>query len=403
MGIRKYLDICNVEYEIDVTPVQRTNYQIFFKAKNQLIMNIKWTILCLTFSSIISFSSLFASNKDVKVDSVAPLSISGQVDAFFKANSNGYTPTTGYGKTSYTGQNGFGLGMANIAFAKDNGKIGFVADVMFGTRAEETNYNYSGSAAFLKQLYVTYKPVDALKFTIGNFMTYFGYELVEASNNLNYSMSYCYTNGPFFHTGLKVDYAVTSKLGVMAGIFSQTDTKGVWGINNPSLATTGKKFVGGQVSYLDGAFKIYLNALTGSRPDSVSTTTLDLTTSYQVTPELGLGLNVLSYSESYKGKSSAFLGTALYVNYAFAPSFTLAARGEIFSDKDGLKYKLFDDTPISDNSITAFTLSGNFKIDAFTIIPEVRIESAGKKIWQDDKGVGQTSETSFILAAIYKF
>ena len=48
--------------------------------------------------------------------------------------------------------------------------------------------------------------------------------------------------------------------------------------------------------------------------------------------------------------------------------------------------------------ITAFTLSGNFKIDALTIIPEIRIDSAKKEIFN-----GKKSDTDFILAAVYKF
>ena len=68
-------------------------------------MNVKRTMLCLTLASVIGVSSLFAA--ETKIDSVAPLSISGQVDAYFKANSNKVSSS----KTSYTNQQGFGLGM----------------------------------------------------------------------------------------------------------------------------------------------------------------------------------------------------------------------------------------------------------------------------------------------------
>ena len=372
-------------------PIIATNYRTIFSIKNQLIMNIKRTMQCLTFAGVLSVSSLFAA--EVKTDSVAPLSISGQVDAFFRSSSSNKLTDA---KTSYTNQQGFGLGMANVAISKDNGKIGFVADLMFGMRAEGTNYNYSGSPAYLKQLFVTYKPVDKLKFTLGNFMTYVGYELIEASNNLNYSMSYNYTNGPFFHTGLKADIALTDKLGAMVGVFSQTDTKGKLGLLNPSLDSK-KKMVGGQLGYVDGAFKIYLNGLGGKTPDSTSTTTLDLTTSFQATEKLGLGFNLLSYSQTKEKTTGSFLGAALYVNAALASNFVLALRGELFQDKDGLKYAA------TDNTITAVTLSGNIKIDGFTLIPEIRFDSAKKEIWADDKGAAKKGETSFILAAVYKF
>ena len=352
-------------------------------------MNIKRTMQCLAFAGLICMSSLLEAQT---TDSIAPLVISGQVDAYFKANSNKVSSS----KTSYTNQQGFGLGMANLAISKDNGKIGFVADLMFGARAEETNYYYSGSPVSIKQLFVTYKPSDKVKFTLGNFMTYVGYELVEASNNLNYSMSYNYTNGPFFHTGLKADFALTDKLGAMVGVFNQTDTKGKLGLIDQRLDTK-KKMVGGQLSYVDGGFKIYLNALGGKTYDSTSTTTLDLTTSYQASEKLGLGFNLLSYSQSKDKAKGNFLGAAIYANAALASNFVLALRGELFQDKDGLKYSA------SDNTITAVTLSGNIKIAGFTLIPEIRVDSAKKEIWVDDKNKSKKGETSFILAAVYKF
>ena len=91
------------------------------------------------------------------------------------------------------------------------------------------------------------------------------------------------------------------------------------------------------------------------------------------------------------------MGSALYLNYAFADKFTLAARGELLQDKDGVKYGEVD------NTITAFTLSGNIKIDGLTLIPEVRFDSAKKAIWVDNTVTSQTSDLAFILAAVYKF
>lgn len=322
-----------------------------------------------------------------------PLSIAGHVDAYYRYSTNGVA-----GKTSYSdAAKGFGFGMANLQLSKDNGKIGFMADVMFGPRAEGTNYYYVGdnssSLTFIKQLYATYKPTDKAKFTFGNFMTFIGYELAESSNNLNYSMSYNYTNGPFFHTGIKLDYQFTDKFGGMVGVFNRTDTK----LDN------GKKFVGGQLSYVDGPFKIYFNGLSGQEADSTNVTTLDITTSYQATSKLGLGFNIINKSVKDEGTTTSWTGTALYLNYAVTDKFTFAARGEYLMDKKGL---LFGD---NDNAVTAITISGNFKIDALTIIPEIRFDSGKSKIFGtadlDAKGlpVVKGSETSFILAAVYKF
>jgi hypothetical protein len=350
-------------------------------------MAIKLTLKGLTLACILFTANSVFAQDSTKSAAPAPLNIAGHVDAYYRYSTNGVA-----GKTSYSDAGkGFGFGMANLQLSKDNGKIGFMADVMFGPRAEGTNYYYAGnSLALIKQLYVTYKPTDKAKFTMGNFMTFVGYELAEASNNLNYSMSYNYTNGPFFHTGVKLDYQFTDKFGGMIGVFNRTDTK----LDN------GSKFVGGQLSYVDGAFKLYLNGLSGKEADSLSSqvTTLDVTASFQATSKLGLGFNLLNKSTTPKGGSAAsWLGTALYVNYAATNKFTFAARGEYLADTKGALFG------VNDNNIMALTLSGNFKIDALTIIPEIRFDTAKKNIFVDDSAKSKAGETAFILAAVYKF
>jgi hypothetical protein len=365
-------------------------------------MNIKFALKSLAIIATLSTTNLFGQTDSTKN---APLTISGEVDAYFRATGNKVNGA----RTSYTSQQGgFGLGMANVVVAKDNGKIGFVADLMFGQRGDETNYSYTGTSAIVKQLYITYKPTEKVKFTAGNFMTFVGYELCEAANNLNYSMSYNYTNGPFFHTGVKMDVAFTDKFSGMIGLFNQTDSKGYYGLKDAyQYLNTNKKMVGGQLSYVSGPFKIYLNGLIGKGIDSSTITTFDLTTSYQVTEKFGAGLNFLNKSLTKDSKTTSWNGTALYLNYAVSPKFTLAARGEMLNDKSGLLYALADGklipTAATDNVVTAFTLSGNIKIDAFTIIPEIRFDSAKKGIWANDKGALKTKETAFILAAVYKF
>jgi hypothetical protein len=380
-------------------------------------MNFKLTTLGLSLAGILGVNCLFAQTTSSSGSTTstttttpvatettevkpAPLSISGQVDAYYRFSSAKVA-----GLTSYTpATNAFGLGMANIVASKDMGKIGFVADLIFGPRAEATNYNDHTSLAFIKQMYITYKPTDNIKFTMGNFMTFVGYELVEATNNFNYSMSYNYTNGPFHHTGLKADFALSDKFSLMAGVFQPTDFK--FGV----LPSGGDFNVGGQLAYVSGGFKMYLNALTGPTPFSdssnISSTVLDLTASYQVSPKVGLGLEVTNKSVSNYikdkklGDAAAWTAFAGYFNYAVSDKFILAARGEYINDSDGLAILKSDNLIGEKTKIFAFTLSGNFKIDALTITPEIRFDSADKKL---EKLNGKDADFAFILATTYKF
>lgn len=341
------------------------------------------TTKCLLLAGAMTFA-LNAKAQDAAKEPA--LSISGNADAYFR-----YSSIKGASLTSFTDKhNSFSLGMANVQFSKDNGKVGFMADIAIGQRAEQFSYGYEGSLlSAIKQMYVTYKPTEKVKFTLGSFATFVGYELAEATNNLNYSMSYNFTNGPFYHTGLKVDYAINANWTAMLGVFDKTDTK----------FDGGKKFVGGQLGYVKDKWKIYLNGLTGNLDDSLKTqvTTLDLTASYQATSKLGLGLNVLDkISKPSDVEAVSWTGIAAYANYAFSDKFVLAGRGEYMIDNDGALYA-------GDNNITAFTLSGNIKFGALTLIPEVRFDSAKQGILPTNTGTAEKTAASFIVAAAYKF
>jgi Putative beta-barrel porin-2, OmpL-like. bbp2 len=328
-----------------------------------------------------------ANNSRVQTDSIAPLVVSGHVDMYYRYSSRAVGALTFYTPAA----RGFGLGMANVQISKDNGKVGFMADLMFGTRAEQTNYNYStnpsgqtlsSSQTLIKQLYVTYQPTAKLKLTLGNFTTFFGSEMVEASSNLNYSMSYTFTNSPFHHTGIKAEYTFSDHWTALVGVFNRTDWK---------LDTTNRKFVGGQLAYVNGKFKVMLNALTGADLVNVQTNTFDLTATYQATPKLGLGFNITDKTAAPEGgKSISFIAETLYLNYATSDRLTLAARLEHFDDKEAVAAIGAD--------IVQFTLSGNLKLDALNIIPEIRFDNANNKIFNNEK-----SDFSFLLAGVYKF
>jgi Putative beta-barrel porin-2, OmpL-like. bbp2 len=259
--------------------------------------------------------------------------IKGAVDAYFLA---GRAPLP----TSFTNgsNNAFSLGMANIMFSKE-GKVGFMADIAFGPRAEAANgyFNADGavsSLALIKQLFVTYSPTDALKFTFGNFSTYYGYEVIDAPVNVNYSTSYMFSYGPFYHTGIKANLALSDKFGLMLGVFNDTDTK---------IDVVKGKHVGAQLSYSSGKLAAYLNYLGGRFAEATEATKdifnnqIDLTATFAASDKFGLGLNIANRALSEKdGETSSWFGSALYAKYAFSDSFTFGLRAESINDKDGI-------------------------------------------------------------------
>ena len=90
-------------------------------------MKIKIKFIGIALAMILLSTSNLMAQDTTKVE--VPLVISGQVDAYYRASSN----KVNISKTSYTSQQGSAtIGMANVAISKDNGKIGFMADLMFG-------------------------------------------------------------------------------------------------------------------------------------------------------------------------------------------------------------------------------------------------------------------------------
>jgi hypothetical protein len=331
--------------------------------------------------------------------------ISGSADVYYRYNFNNpkitddtdpdYTSFNNY--TSFTNtHNTFALGMASIKVEHSIGKVGMVADLGFGKRAEEFSYNDENTQLAIKQLYVTYAPSDKVKFTLGSFGTHVGYELLDAYLNRNYSMSYGFSYGPFFHTGLKADIGLGGSSGLMVGITNPTDFK--------SFSAAPKMFIGQLSSgFGTSTIKAFLN-FQGGKYDEVSRLTqFDLTATAAVSSQFGLGLNATWQSRSFKDGSDewsdaeAWYDAALYLNYDPINWFGLTLRGEYFNDKKsviGFGTNIF--TP---------TLSANFKIDNLTIIPEFRFDNAKDEIFiksSSDRTYGKATG-SFILAATYHF
>lgn len=323
----------------------------------------------------------------------SPLEVSGMVDIYYQYAFNGQAS----GNTSFTpDHNSFSLGMAKVALAKEVGKVGFGVDLGFGPRADAAN-GYSGTSfAQLQQMFITYAPTDALTFTAGNFGTHVGYELIDPNANFHYSTSYMFSYGPFYHTGIKADYAVNDKLGLMVGLFDDTDNK--------FDVLDGKHF-GAQVSYALDAGDVFVNYLSGTDgADSTSFSQVDLTAAFELSEKFTLGINstVKAISSDIEGaEDSSWFGAAAYLGLAATDNLSLGLRGEYFSDTEGAIFG------IPDLTIFATTLSANITIGDLTVIPEFRLDSASNDaLFLDvtgDTPAATSSDASFILAAVYSF
>ncbi|MES2881113.1 MAG: outer membrane beta-barrel protein [Bacteroidota bacterium] len=342
--------------------------------------------------------SIFANAFCQDSTQASALTITGNADMYYKYD---FANTKGNNYTSFTNSHRtFELGMASVKFNYKAGKTEVVADLGFGKRAQEFSYNDEGILASVKQLYISYSPTDKLKLTAGSWATHVGYELVDATLNRNYSMSYMFTNGPFFHTGVKAELTLKSS-GLMIGIANPTDYKYV-----PDGFATSKTLIA-QYSYSGGdKFKAYLNYAGGRGLDTSRSDQFDLVLTSKLSDKFGLGFNgTVNNTQIYMGNkifadAQSWWGSALYVNFDPSKTFGLTLREEYFSDKNGLK--VYSGQPLGGN-VFATTLSGNLRVDNFILIPEFRFDKASEPLFTDSKGVSSKSAASFLIAAVYQF
>jgi len=142
----------------------------------------------------------------------APTSSSSYTIYFDGYYKNDFSKQSTNNKTSFTNSNqSLQLGMASIKLDHTNGKFAGTLDLGLGKRAQEFSYNDKGVAQSIKQAYISYAPMSGLKISAGKWATHIGYELLDAYSNRNYSMSYGFSYGPFFHTGIRADIALGGK------------------------------------------------------------------------------------------------------------------------------------------------------------------------------------------------
>src|SRR5690606_20425089 len=96
----------------------------------------------------------------------SPFSLTGFADIYYKYDFNRQAANN---RTSFTNShNSFELGIVSLKAEHTIGKIGMVADIGFGKRAEDFSYNDADTRMAIKQLYLSYSPVENFKISAGS-------------------------------------------------------------------------------------------------------------------------------------------------------------------------------------------------------------------------------------------
>lgn len=338
-----------------------------------------------------------------------PLTFSGYVDTYYFANFNGVQSNlgaSGFERIFDQKANNFQVGLAQLKTTYSTDKVTGVIDLTFGNHGDLGNYGNPisplgaefGSTGFaIKQAYLTWKMSDKVSLTGGQYGTNVGYEVIDAPVNFNYSLSNMFGNGPFYHTGVKLDVAATDKFAFMLGITNGLDSKDD---NNKAKGFQGQitiKPVDGWSVYLN-----YFGSDEGVDEKNVASW-FDLTTSYQVTEKMLIGVNAVTG----KNNTGSWGGAALYLNGKVSEKFSLGTRIEYFDNSKGGIYLV--DADGAGVSTTGITLTGNYDVSPnLKFKPEYRFDSyknaAGTfQLYDKDGGLTKKSQSTLGAALIFYF
>jgi hypothetical protein len=388
--------------------------------------NLFLLTLCLT---LLSAPVVFA--QEEAAEQAGTLTLSGSVDAYFKTNLN--APNKGENiqspASSFANLPGFSLGMANIIATYEGKKVGAVVDLVFGPRGEDAVFGsplYSGgmagSSQIINQLYVYWNVSDKVTFTMGNFNTFLGYEVISPTANFNYSTSYMFSYGPFSHTGLKANFQLSDKFSFLAAVMNPTDMT--------EFNLNGTYTLGAQLGYSTEAGNTYLNLVYGDQDGRLTndgglimdqtsmgkTFQIDLTTGFDLTEMLYAGVNTTYNTTStgqiytgtdvqdIEGEGAGFYGFAGYLQAKPSEKFGIGFRGEYFSVFNSGLEGVVGLNDSGKGSVFAGTLSGNIKVAGnLTLIPEMRVDSMKEEFFVNKDLNASKGLASFLLAAVFAF
>ena len=253
------------------------------------------------------FLTFTARSQDSTTATPGKFTFSGYMDTYYFSNFNNPQSQSNLGLggparafDQRSGMFGIGLIQAKAMYTAD--KVDAVMDLTFGPNSDLGNYGNNigplgpGSTALaIKQAYIVFKATPKLSFTAGQFGTHIGYEVIDAPVNYNYSLSNLFNNGPFYHIGLKAQYAFSDRASLMLGLVNNVDNLYD---NNKKKGLIGQFFFSPVANW-----SVYLNGIIsneGSAPVPTPETVVvpanmaryqlyDLTTTYQIYAEIFSG------------------------------------------------------------------------------------------------------------------
>jgi hypothetical protein len=387
-----------------------------------MFMSLNKTLILLTL--IIVCLSVRAQQAPTDLADSVAVSFSGAIDTYYHKS---FATVEHAPRTSFSNLPGFSLGMINLILEYKSKKSGITADLAFGPRGSDAVFNapqYRNSAGaasshIINQLYAFYNLSEHVRLNIGQFNTFFGYESISPTKNMQYSTSYLFSYGPFSHTGIWSDIQLGNHCGIKLAVMNPTDFTEF----NPYDIYT----AGAQLSYKGKHNVLNFNVSVGDpdgklqASDSIghnsAGTTLQTDLMGQFCTgcrvEFGLSASVRSIgpgqqksatSDHVTLESRGYYGIAAYQTIRLNDNARIGLRTEYFYEYNNGVNAIAAYSDSNNASVKALTLNGNFRVSQLTVIPEIRFDQLSTKGFtlsaNGNKTGSMTSATLAIVCAI---
>jgi hypothetical protein len=290
---------------------------------------------------------------------------------------------------AYDAANGFNVAFVGLDLAYSGENVGATIQLRYGQGADRLligtgfamDSNLLKGYFGLKQAFVSWMPTESLQIDLGQFDTIYGAEVSESYLNVNYSRSALYyLMQPFYHTGLRVTYAINDTL-TLKGIV-------VNGINN-GVDNNFTPWVGTQLVVAPSdTFQLYVGYATGSAGGSLSSIVNPYSTEgrfddnwqqyFDVVANVQLGdLRIIGNADFWWDPDDELFagGVSGAVQYAISEKFNLAGRVDFLFNADeyfGSGY---------DQLVTGTLTASYMPVENLAIRLEHRIEWADEDVF----------------------
>jgi hypothetical protein len=337
------------------------------------------------------------------------INVSGYIDAGYSyANRN---VETGFSNRVFDSQNNsFALHQFGLTVAKQPTRgFGGVVNITVGSDAQFIHSfpeGVSTNTFDLTQAYGQYA-MGNLTLMAGKFVTLAGSEVIASTGNMNFTRSMLFGAVPFTHTGVRAGYALSDIVTFYGGVNN--------GWDQLTDANKGKTLELGASIIPIKPLTINVTGYFGQEAANAPGTPgggpqdqrqlLNVVATYTINNRMSAGGEVLYVSQDRAvGGAAKYNGVAGYFTYNLNREWRVAARAEMFDDKNGFHFTPAAPFTASDtkyNEVTG-TLAylPNSSVELRT---ELRLDRANNAVFRNSDGTTAKSLQTLGFQGIYKF